>query len=433
MRWATTRLSKHEGEPYGPPWRDQVPTVHTAPTAFEIEDEPGRMDDWAAFAQWYHRLGRGRAELPAVTTEKVQAMASAESDTLDLVEALYRFMQDRTRYVSVQLGIGGWQPFPASYVEERGYGDCKALTNYMQALLDAVGIDSFPVLIRAGGEAPRVLPTFPSNQFNHVILAVPLEGDTLWLENTDRTAPFGHLGADTEDRYGLLVTAEDGRLVRTPRSSAVDNARRRRARVQLEADGRAEAQVRTVFTGNQQDRIRHALAKRTQREREEWLRDDIDLPSSSIEAADFADADRRDRTLTLPVELGLSRYGSHTGQRFFFRPNLMQQDTRVPPASGGTRSTPVRFGPYPYVDTDTVTYVLPDGYTVEAVPAPARIEVPFARYEAQVEARDDGTLTYVRRMEVQRITLQPDEYDALHTFLRQATRADRQQVVLVQQ
>lgn len=431
MRWATARLSKGEREPYGPPWHEQALTVHTAPTAFEIEDKPGRMDDWVAFGRWYYELGQGRTQLPETTVERVHTLTAAADDTLAAVEALYRFMQDRTRYVSVQLGIGGWQPFPATYVEERGYGDCKALTIYMQALLEAADIPSFPVLIRAGQDEPPILPDFPSNQFNHVILAVPLDGDTLWLENTDQTVPFGHVGVSIEDRYGLLVTPDGGELVRTPRSTADDNVQQHRAQVYLEAEGNARATIRTAHAGNTQDYIRQALAKKTRREREKWLRDEIDIPNFSIEEADFSDVDRRRHTIEMTAEFSLPRYGSRTGQRLFIRPNLTQRGTHVPSELDEPRTTPVHIGRYPFTDVDSVTYALPDGYEVEAMPDPVRIETPFAHYEARVDVPSDGTLVYRRRVEVHQVTLPPDEYEALRTFMRQVAQADRQQVVLV--
>lgn len=57
-------------------------------------------------------------------------------------------MQNKTRYVLISMGIGGWKPMPASEVSKKGYGDCKALTNYMRTLLTAKeGIPSYYAII----------------------------------------------------------------------------------------------------------------------------------------------------------------------------------------------------------------------------------------------------------------------------------------------
>jgi hypothetical protein len=315
-------------------------------------------------------------------------------------------------------------------VHQRGYGDCKALTNYMLALLGAVDIPAYPALIRRGYSEPEVLADFPSNQFNHVVLFVPLAGDTLWLENTSQTIPFGHLGADNEDRYALVVRPDGGTLVRTPRSRAGDNLQVRHGRVVLAADGGATAEVQTTYRGNRQDHVREVLAQATAHDREAWLHDYLGLPSFEVVRADFASLDAREPELSLPLALKLPRYAARTGSRLFFRPCLMQAWTDVP-AAEEARKQPVQAFPYAFAHLDTLQYVLPAGFTIEALPAPVTVEAPFGRYEASLALQEDGTLAYRRRFEIAETKLPADQYGAFRDFLRQVTQADRVQVVLV--
>lgn len=241
-RWRVTNRPSHEREPMSPSWAEIAPTVHVAPTVFEAAGIRGDLSTWSTFGAWYHRLKKSRDELSPEAARQMRGLVEGAGTKRDSVRRLYRHLQKETRYVSVKLGIGGWQPFPASYVRKRNYGDCKALTNYMEASLKAVGIRSYPVLIHRGIDPPPVSPSFPTTSwFNHVVLAVPMARDTLWLENTDTTAPFGHVAADIEDRRGLLVTPDGGQLVHTPASEPADNRQLRTATVDLtpNGDGRA--------------------------------------------------------------------------------------------------------------------------------------------------------------------------------------------------
>mgnify|MGYP001126063175 FL=1 len=95
------------------------------------------------------------------------------------------------RYISVQIGIGGWKPISAEEVDENKYGDCKGLTNYTKALLRTVGIESNYCVVSAGSEIKDISEDFPSMQGNHVILNIPQEGKSdLWLECTSQDTPF---------------------------------------------------------------------------------------------------------------------------------------------------------------------------------------------------------------------------------------------------
>lgn len=431
LRWEVERLPGIEIEPYGPALAEQVGGVYTAPATFEIEGAIGDMSSWQSFGRWMHALYEGRDVLPPEAVVEVKRLVADVQDDREKVRRLYAYLQAKVRYVSIQLGLGGWQPFSATYVHERGYGDCKALTNYMMALLRTAGIEAYPALIRGGTHEPAVLAGFPSNQFNHVILYVPLASGPVWLECTSQIAPFGHLGTFTEDRYALVVRPDGGELLRTPRSDVHANRQVRTASVELLPSGDARAQVTTRYTGNQQDRVRQALAQSSGRDREKWLHNAIDIPSFQVVRADFSSVDARERDVALPVELELPRYAAPTGTRLFLRPNLLERwSMTLPPME--ERRQPVEMT-YAFADADSIRYRLPAGFRVEAMPAEVMLDEPFGRYRAQVAVQEDGTLLYDRRLEITQAEIPAEQYDALRLFLQHVARADRAQVVLVRE
>ena len=428
MRWRAMDRSRYEPEPYGPSWHRQKAVLRVAPTRFALDGEPGDMSTWQSFGDWYRKLTSERADFPPDAARRIRALVSDAPTRRDSVHRVYRHLQDRSRYVSVQLGIGGWQPFPASYVEERGYGDCKALTNYVEAALRAIGIPAYPVLIDRGNRPRPVDPDFPAATFDHVVLAVPVGPDTLWLENTESTTPFGHIAADIEDRYGLWVGEAGGKLVRTPTSTAADNRQTRTAVVHLNAEGSGSATVRTIYSGNQQDRVRRALDGSSPPDRQEWLERRIDVPSFSLTSVDFPDVRTRQNRLALSMKLSLPRYASSMGSRLFVRLNLMERHAHIPDAVD-VRSQPVHCGTYPFLDVDSIRYVLPKDVVVEAVPDPVVLETDFATYAAKTVV-EGSSLLYVRRLEWRQETLPPEAYGDLRSFLRTITHADAAQAVL---
>jgi hypothetical protein len=59
---------------------------------------------------------------------EIRAMTDTIKSDKKKAEFLYNHMQKHMRYVCVQLGIGGFKPFPATFVDQQKYGDCKALS-----------------------------------------------------------------------------------------------------------------------------------------------------------------------------------------------------------------------------------------------------------------------------------------------------------------
>lgn len=429
--WEAAMRPAFTPEPSGPSWLRQADAVNLAPDVFEVGGVRGSMATWEAFGRFYGQLGTGRQVLPdAAKADVAQTIAGAANDR-EKVARLYRYMQARTRYVSVQLGLGGWQPYDAQYVHQRSYGDCKALVNYLQALLAEANIPSIPALVRAGATASPIHTDFPSNAFNHVILAVPLAQDTVWLEATSQTAPFNHLGSFTEDRNVLLVTPQGGQLARTPASRPADNLQRRTGTFTLAADGTLAGDLALAYTGNQRDRVRDALADVSPQHRTEWLHDQFDGTSALLEQIVFPDFAAVSDTLRLGMRVGLRRYASVTGRRLFV-PLAMERWGAVPDAMTTERTQPVVAAPYPFEDRDSLVVTLPEGYRVEAAAPPVALDTPFGSY--RMTATVDGTtLRITRRIVLSQTRLDAADFVAYRSFLERVAAADRARLVLVRE
>jgi hypothetical protein len=209
------------------------------------------MDSWDNYAKWIISLNTGRDVLPESTKKHIHELTANAKTTEEKVRLLYEYLQSKTRYVGIQLGIGGYQPFEASVVDQTGYGDCKALSNYMVSMLKEVGISANYTLIKGGAGESDIDVSFPSSQFNHVIVAVPGKADTLWLECTSQTNPFGYLGDFTGDRHALMITNDGGKIVKTPSYTATDNTQSRTAEVFVQPTGDAKAKIKTTYCGLQ--------------------------------------------------------------------------------------------------------------------------------------------------------------------------------------
>jgi transglutaminase-like putative cysteine protease len=426
--WEAANLPKLSRDAVDEDLYDVSTIVRIAPSDFEIENVKGDMSSWKDFGGWFYKLKDKRSSLPASAVFDIQEIVKASPSKRETVKKIYEYMQSRTRYISVQLGIGGWQPFDASYVHNRGYGDCKALTNYMESLLRLAEIPSFPVLINSGTDRFPMITEFPSNQFNHVILCVPMERDSVWLECTNQSKPFGRLGYTTENRNALLISYDGGFIVRTPATGSDDNLQIRTGKIYIQSTGTAVVNISTRFYGNRHNETQSTLIQATPEERENWVKEQFTAPNISLHSFSIQGLENRSPEIVTDISASLLRYSSVSNDRIFFHPSIISRRTYIPPPVD-KRLSPVRF-PYPYKNIDSLWYTLPSHYIPETIPPALNVQTTFGSYSSKSISLGDTAVLYIRMTEMNMNSIPAERYQEYRSFIADIVRSDRAQIVL---
>ncbi len=425
--WEAKNIKAIEREPSMPSLKELMTYVKVSPLKYELEHYECDLSSWQDYGKWINQLNEGMDELPEATINKIKELTSKATSEREKIRILYDFLQSNTRYISVQLGIGGFQPFPASFVAEHGYGDCKALSNYMHAILKTAGIQSYYTLVSAGTQEREILKDFPSNQFNHAILCVPNQGDTVWLECTSQDCPFGYVGTFTDNRHVLLATETGGKLVRTPAFTQRQNLMKTEAEVELTPEGNAVAKVRATFHGQQYEAIREVLDI-GQDKQKKWLYDNIDIPNFDVKSFAFYSDNEPVPTGTANLEFSLKRFCSTSGKRIFFQPNLMNKTSKLTPPTK-PRKFPFEKG-HPYIDKDSIVYIIPAGFHMEYIPEDLEINSEFGTYHALVKV-EQGKITYLRSISGTKGEFPAEKYKEYLDFVNKVANADQMKLVLV--
>lgn len=425
--WRVRGLKAVQPEPYGPPASEVLPTLLTAAGRFRIGTYVGSMSSWQDFGAFIGQLFEGRDALPDYVAEKVRQLSADAGSDAEKITALYRYLQENMRYVSVQLGIGGWRPSSAAYVAENKYGDCKALSNFMKALLREAGITAYPALIAHGRVPYEVKDSFTYPLFNHAILYIPSED--MWLECTSSTFPAGYIGAGNDGRHTLLITPEGGRLKATPALTGEDNRVVGKTTVTLAEDGAATVVGKLRFAGSRHESFRQRRAYSSRKELEDWFVGQSNLPAPVLESLDIQTAPDAPEAVCR-YRAASARFASKAGRRLFIPLNAIRPLNSVPEKME-ERRYPIR-GDEAFTEVDTVVFHLPEGFQVESMPrAPAVVESSFGAYEARVE-RAEGTLVYIRRLQLRRHCLPAADYERFRSFYQEVAKADKAMAVLVE-
>ncbi len=429
--WSAQNLAARKAEPYSPPADSYLPSVEIAPVDFKYEGLKGRMTNWQEYGQWsYQNLLQGRDALPPATVARVNELIKNCATPREKVQKLYEYSQQKNRYISVQIGIGGLQPMRAEEVDRLGYGDCKALTNYTKSLLQAAGISSIYTEVHAGSYKRSYTPEFASLQGNHVILCVPLTPqDTVWLECTSKEAPAGYLGDFTDDRNVLLCTEKGGILTRTPRYDARQNRQIRQANLTLDAQGNLRGHLETRFEGTQYDN-RDRLLQKSTKEKQDEVRKIYPLPNLNIVRYDLTQQKTSSPATIEKLELEAGQAGTLNGNLLVVALNQFNHDLRLP-KEVRRRQNKVYIN-RGFFDEDIITYQLPAGFKTETLPAPVDLQTPFGRYLAKAEIKANQII-YTRQLTLNQGEHAPEAYDQFFTFLQKVTDNDQAKLVLAKQ
>jgi len=424
--WNFGNLSAIQSEPYSPETSKILPRILLTLNEFQIEDYQGSFSNWNDFGAFVYRLNSNRDELSPEMTAQVHDLIKEAKNDQEKIDLLYDYMQANMRYVSVQLGIGGWQTFDAKYVEKNKYGDCKALTNFMKAMLKVAGIPSNCVYIYNGKINREIHEDFPMLGFNHVVLNVPSED--CWLECTSKSVPPNYIGASNSNRYALMVGKEKSVLVKTPGLGADNNFHESEVAIQLLPDGTAQIDFQSDFHGPKQDWWRSAKFYLSDSELEDRLRERNSFTSFKIESFDI-EPDAKKAFTKVQYKLSVPKFASKAGRRIFVPINQLNRIGKLPP-NNDNRIHPV-VSRKDYRENDHFVFQIPEGYEVESIPEDKiNLDTPYGQYQVDISTEGDR-LTYHRQLLLKPVELPATAYTAFRDFYKAIDKADKMKIVLV--
>lgn len=431
LKYSLSNAKSIKYEAMGPTFDELRPRLMVSLNTFTTSGVKGSYSNWKEFGSWMKdHILVGKDQVDQATKDKVLALTADAKTDIEKAKIVYQFVQDKTRYISVQVGIGGIQPIAANQVDKVGYGDCKGLTNYTKALLDVVGVESYYVHVEAGRGAPVSLEKdFASlAQGNHVILNIPNGGDDVWLECTSQVMPFGFLGDFTDNRDVLVVTPEGGVIKRTPAYLDEDNLQDTKAEIVFDPQGNLTATLERKSTGIQYDGS-FFLEDKSQKEQTEHYKSSVWRYNNNLEVKSIALENNRDSIqFTEKLALSTKEYATLSQDEFIFRVNVFNKNSFVPKRYRN-RKLPLKIA-RGYKDVDEYTIKLPEGYSIISLPEKVNLTSKFGSYAMSIEKVDDSTLRYKKELLIKNGLYPKEDYDVYRKFRRKIARYDNMKIAL---
>jgi len=416
-------------EVLSPGFDEIFPMVRIALNDFSLVGVEGSAENWLEFGQWqYDNLLSEEHEISAKTLQDISILTKDLNDEMEKARVIYKYVQKKTRYISVQLGIGGWIPIEAKEVDRLGYGDCKALTNYTRALLKSQDINSYYTLVYAGAFKRDIDPDFTSMQGNHVILNIPREDEEdVWLECTSQTMPFNYLGDFTDNRNVLLITPEGGKIVKTKKYTVNDNLIETKSEIKLLANGDFSGVFEKRSEGVIYGDI-YGIADITDKDKNSYYKKQF-WKLKNLELGKIAfENNERDQKFTEGLEIKGTNFGMAAGNKILVPLNIYNLPVENTPRYSPRKLQLKILRGKTYIDHSKI--IIPEGYKIESIPAPFLTENEFGSFQFVSAINSDNELIITRTYILKDGTWEKESYEKFKKFMNEINSGNNQKAVI---
>lgn len=412
-------------EDLAPSLEYMIPSVEFSPEKFSLAGRQGDLTDWNSFGKWYYsQLINPVSEITPEIAAEVAAL-NLKGTTSEKVKILYQYMQNKTRYVLIAMGIGGWQPMPASEVSKKGYGDCKALTNYMRTLLSAAGIPSYFAVIYNDDSVISFDKDFPKLAGNHAILMVPTEQDPIWLENTSQRIAFNHLSYTSHNRNVLAFNENGVKIIDTPTYKPEESKEILVAKIKLAEDGTISSEANFEFSGGQYDTNLRLFSLKNDEIQEALKNRHYNLQIDHVNIQNLVN-NRDEAKIGYNVSLKAKGFSKKLGDDLFFPVMPFYQSVML--STNNDRKLPFETT-FPFQDDYEIEFSAPDGYHFADLPASSDFATEFGSYSINYKLNDNKLLVH-RILTIKKGMYPKEKFQEYVDFRKKTSNKDNTKVLI---
>jgi len=303
------RVAENEGRTTYTWTMTNCPVVAREPHAVGMDNLVPRLL-WTTFHDWedlglrVSEIMWGKVDSSDVAAGEMLTLLPPELQGRPALMNIALWVQLRFRNVGVGNPLLVCTPRSADAVWQSGYGTPLEKTILLMSLLRMVGFAPLPVLVQNELAPFSALPVL--DQFHHVVVAVPTESDTLWLDPTATEYPPGTPPIHATYGTGCMLTNIAPMLLAVPTGPASDRGATNEIRTDLSADGTLSGFVVCSPVGDNAAQARWILGSQDNDDRQVFAQEAARRFCDSATVTELLISDVADLSEPVRVRLGFA-------------------------------------------------------------------------------------------------------------------------------
>lgn len=314
-------------------------------------------------------------------------------------------------------------------VWKKGYGTADQITWLYLALVQAAGIEAYPVMVSTRDKYFFESALMNSSQLNSNVVLVKLDGRDLFL---DPGLPFTHFGLlpwSESAVKGLRLEKDSGTWVETSQAVAADSRIMRKADLKYER-GALRGKVTVTYTGLEASYRRLEQRSEDNVARQKYLETELHdvIPSgSSVTLTNTPAWNSWEDPLIAEYDLDVPGWATPAGHRALLAVGLFGGDEKET-FEHAVRTQPLYFD-YRYQHDDDITISLPSPWSIESTPKETLIDLQAVVYKS-IARSESKSLHLTRELAMNMTLVDKKYYESIRRFYEQVRTCDEEQAVL---
>jgi len=430
--WSVSNLDGFQGEDDSEEQLHIVPHIIVYIKSYTLDGKSYNvLNSEADLYKWYVSLVDqiDTSELPEVYKIADQITSGLNSER-EKAESIFNWVQDNITYVAFEDGLGGFVPRGAASVCNKKYGDCKDMANLLFEMLNHVGIKAHRAWIGTRNRPYSYYEVPTPMVDNHMITAVIIDDETIFLDATDSYVPFGMPSAFTQTKEALIGIDENSyEIIKVPVQDAHKSTTNVLTNMSLNNGDISVVESREMTGYSKVDFVSGYTYKKDDKTEEEYLNTTLQLGNNKTKYTNIqkANFDNKSTRLQLSYDLLIENYAKTVGDKIFVNMNIDRILSKSKIDLEDRKYS--KKIDNKYKRDYTTTFNIPEGYGLTTIPKDLTFENEKFGYRITYLSEKTKVIQK-KEIWINTLKVEKEDFELWNSFIKSITKAYKKSLTI---